>query len=94
MTFSLPEELADQLVRRVPARNRSKYLAAALREKLSERDRKLIEACQAANSDAEVRAIEKEFDAIAEEGFEPWGRSQTRRSMAGKPRSHTRRRDS
>jgi hypothetical protein len=59
MTFTLPEELAEQFVRRVPARERSKYLANALNEKLSARDRHLVEACRIANNDPEVRAIEK-----------------------------------
>jgi hypothetical protein len=66
MTFTLPEDLAEQFVRRVPARERSKYLANALNEKLSARDRHLVEACRIANHDPEVRAIEKEFDAITE----------------------------
>lgn len=64
MTFTLPEDLALQFVRRIPARERSKYLAEALSEKLTARDDLLIEACRTANSDPDVRAIEKEFDAI------------------------------
>jgi hypothetical protein len=64
MTFTLPEDLALQFVRRIPARERSRYLAEALSEKLTARDQLLIEACRTANSDPDVRAIEKEFDAI------------------------------
>ncbi|HEV1995247.1 MAG TPA: hypothetical protein VGR03_13035 [Candidatus Acidoferrum sp.] len=94
MTFTLPEDLAEQFVRRVPARERSKYLAAALNEKLSARDRKLVEACRIANNDTEVRAIEKEFDAITEEAGESWSASTPRRSLVGKTRSHSRRRNS
>jgi hypothetical protein len=94
MTFTLPEDLAKQFVRRVPARERSKYLATALNEKLSARDRQLVESCQIANKDTEVRAIEKEFDAITEEAAEPWSASAPRRSLVGKTRSHTRRRNS
>ncbi|HXN94943.1 MAG TPA: hypothetical protein VN879_10580 [Candidatus Acidoferrales bacterium] len=94
MTFTLPEDLAEQFVRRVPARERSKYLANALNEKLSARDRHLVEACRIANNDPEVRAIEKEFDAITEEAAEPWSASAPRRSLVGKTRSHTRRRNS
>ena len=70
MTFTLPEDLAVQFVRRIPARQRSKYLAEALHEKLSARDRLLVEACRTANNDPEVRAIEKEFDALTDEGAE------------------------
>jgi hypothetical protein len=94
MTFTLPEDLAVQFVRRVPARERSKYLAAALNEKLSARDRLLVEACRTANHDPEVRAIEKEFDAITDEAGEPWTDSSPRRNLVGKTRSHARRRNS
>ena len=94
MTFTLPEELARQFVRRVPARERSQYLAQALYEKLSARDRRLVEACRVANRDPEVRAIEKEFDAITDEAFEPWASSAARRNLVGKARSYARRRNS
>jgi hypothetical protein len=90
MTFTLPEDLALQFVRRIPARERSRYLADALSEKLTARDRLLIEACRTANSDPEVRAIEKEFDAIADEASEPWTRSAPRRNLVGKTRSRAR----
>jgi metal-responsive CopG/Arc/MetJ family transcriptional regulator len=60
MTFTLPDDLADRFVKKVAARNRSHYLAEALAQKLQERDRQLIRACEAANRDPEVQAIEKE----------------------------------
>lgn len=94
MTFTFPEDLASQFVRRVPARERSKYLASALSEKLSERDRLLMESCRAANDDPEVREIEKEFDAIADEAAESGSVSATRRNLVGKTRPHARRRNS
>ena len=94
MTFTLPENLAAQFVRRVPARERSKYLAEALSKKLAERDQRLIASCLAANNDPEVSAIEKEFDAISEQPKEPWTRSSPRRGMVGKARSRSRRRNS
>src|SRR6476661_3038218 len=94
MTFTFPEDLASQFVRRVPVRERSKYLASALSEKLSERDRVLVDACIAANNDPEVRDIEKEFDAIADEAAETWSPSAPRGDLAGKTRSHSRRRNS
>src|SRR5712692_9963446 len=94
MTFTMPEDLALQFVRRVPVRERSRYLAQALSEKLSARDLLLVEACRAANDDPEVRAIEKEFDAITEEAGEPWASSTPRRDLVGKTRSHARRRNS
>jgi hypothetical protein len=94
MTFTLPEELALQFVRRIPARERSRYLAAALSEKLSARDQSLVQACRVANNDSEVLAIEKEFDALADQTSEPWTRSSARRDLVGKARSNARRRDS
>lgn len=90
MTFTLPEDLINRFVRRVPAQERSRYLADALAQKLSERDRQLIISCQAANRDAEVRAIEKEFDRIADAVTEPWSGSSPRRRVVGSPRSHSR----
>jgi hypothetical protein len=67
MTFTLPHELAERFVKKVPARERSRYLAEALAQKLEDRDRRLIRACEVASRDPEVLAIEKEFDAIPEE---------------------------
>ena len=95
MTFTLPEDLAAQFTRRVPSRKRSNYLAEALSEKLAERDREIVEACEIANADPEVEAIEKEFDALPGEIAEPWAgtpkraqeRPKARRGMVGAPRS-------
>ena len=72
MTFTLPEDIAVKFVRRVPARDRSRYVAAALAEKLTEADRQLVRACEIANQDPEVAAIEQEFDSLPSEMAEPW----------------------
>ena len=72
MTFTLPGELASSFVRRVPARDRSRYVADAIAEKLAERERRLIQACEIANQDSEVREIECEFDALTDALSEPW----------------------
>jgi len=72
MTFSLPEELASSFTRRVPARDRSRYVADAIAEKLAEREKRLILACEIANQDPELREIEREFDALMDELPEPW----------------------
>ena len=74
MTFTLPEELAKRFVSRVPAQERSRYLATALAAKLDERERQLIRACETANLDPEVRAIEQELDALPDAMAEPWDR--------------------
>ena len=78
MTFTLPEDLATHFVRRVPARDRSRYVATALAEKLAQREKRLIRACEIVNEDPEVKEIEKEFDALKDEIAEPWEDAPTR----------------
>jgi metal-responsive CopG/Arc/MetJ family transcriptional regulator len=72
MTFTLPEELASRFTRRVPARDRSRYVADALANKLAEREKRLIRACEIVNADSDIKEIEKEFDALEDEITEPW----------------------
>lgn len=72
MTFSLPGDLAQQFVRRVPARERSRFLARALENSLGEEEKALVRSCQAANEDPEVKAIEEEWDATVDGIEEPW----------------------
>lgn len=91
MTFTLPEDLAARFTGQVEARDRSRYIAQALRAKLAERERRLAQACQIANHDAEVKAIEKEFDAIGGEIAEPWrAGTSKRRHLVGAARSNPR----
>jgi metal-responsive CopG/Arc/MetJ family transcriptional regulator len=79
MTFSLPEDLASSFTRRVPARDRSRYVAEALADKLSEREKRLIQACEIANRDSQVREIEVEIDALTDAMSEPWEDAATAR---------------
>jgi hypothetical protein len=72
MTFTLPSDLASTFTKRVPARERSRYVADAIAERLAEREKRLIRACEIANQDPELREIEKEFDALTDELSEPW----------------------
>lgn len=72
MTFTIPEKLAAQFTRRVPARERSRYVAAALTELLKKREQRLIHACEIANQDPDVAALEREFSALPDEIAEPW----------------------
>lgn len=72
MTFSLPADLADQLVKRVPSRERSRFLAKVLEKSLREDDESLIRSCLSANEDPEVRVIEQEWDEIRDAIGEPW----------------------
>jgi hypothetical protein len=74
MTFSLPEQLARTLVQRVPARERSRFLAHALENSLREQDSDLARACLAANKDPKSKALEKEWDRVQDEIQEPWSK--------------------
>jgi ubiquinone biosynthesis protein UbiJ len=83
MTFTLPDTLASSFARRVPARERSRYVAEAIAEKLAEREKRLIQACEIANHDSEVREIEREFDALSDAMQEPWERDSGENAPAG-----------
>ena len=72
MTFSLPTALAAQFIKRVSARERSRYVAEALSARLRERDRLLARAVEVANHNRQVRAIEQEFEKLEGEPAEPW----------------------
>ena len=72
MTFSLPEELARSLLKRVPARERSRFLAQALERSLREQEASLVRACLAANRDPRAKALETEWDRVQDEIEEPW----------------------
>ncbi len=72
MTFSVPEPLASQFLRRVASRDRSRFVSEALAARLEKRDLDLILACEAANSDLEVAEIEKDLDGICDRMAEPW----------------------
>jgi hypothetical protein len=75
LTFTIPDDLVAQFLRRVPARDRSRYVAEAIAARLRERDERLIRACEVANENADVLAIEREWDAMADKAGqieEPW----------------------
>lgn len=75
LTFTLPQDLAVEFLRRVPPNMRSQYVATAISDKLREREAQLVQACEAANKSTDVREIESSFDALADESDavrEPW----------------------
>jgi hypothetical protein len=78
MTFSLPESLAAELLKSVPARDRSRYVAEALMAKLQTQDDELARACDLANRSEDILSIEREFDAISSDIAEPWINAPTR----------------
>jgi hypothetical protein len=67
LTFTLPQDLAAEFLRRVPASLRSQYVAAAIADKLQEREERLVRACEAANDSVDVREIEDSLDGLADE---------------------------
>jgi stage V sporulation protein SpoVS len=78
MTFSLPTALAAQFIKRVSARERSRYVAEALAARLRERDQMLAQAADVANRSRHVRAIEREFDQLEAGIAEPWDEAASR----------------
>jgi hypothetical protein len=72
MTFSVPEPLAVDFLRRVASRDRSHFVSEALAARLKECDLELIRACEIANRDVDAAETEKEFDLIRDEMAEPW----------------------
>ncbi len=78
VTFSLPEELLATFARRVPPRQRSRFVATALAAKLRERDRLLARAADIANRSADVRSVEREMDRLKDEIPEPWDEASSR----------------
>ena len=81
MTFTIPEDLASQFLHHVTARDRSRYVSEAIAAKLREREQRMIRACEVANGDAEVLAIEKEWETMVDKADrieEPWNGAPTR----------------
>jgi metal-responsive CopG/Arc/MetJ family transcriptional regulator len=75
VTFTLPQDLATEFLRRVPASLRSQYVATAIADKLQEREDQLVRACEAANNSTDVREIEDSFNTLADPSDamqEPW----------------------
>ena len=66
MTFTIPQNLATQFLRRVPTRDRSRYVTKAISARLQEHEEQMIKSCQAANENAGVLEIEKEWDGLAD----------------------------
>jgi len=75
MTFTLPQDLVTEFVRRVPSSSRSSYVAAAIASRMQVREAQLIHACETANASTEVLDIERAFDGLEDAGDriqEPW----------------------
>ena len=75
MTFTIPGDLANQFLRRVSARERSRYVSDAIAAKLREREEQMIRSCEVANNNADVLAIERDWEALVDDTdriAEPW----------------------
>ena len=72
MTFTLPDSLAARFAKHVAARDRSRFVADALAERLADRERRLIRSCEVANDTADILELEREFDALPDAVIEPW----------------------
>ncbi len=81
MTFTLPADLAAQFLRRVPARDRSRYVSEAIAVRLREREQRLIQACESANANPDVLRIEQDWEKMTDTVDridEPWDDTPTR----------------
>ena len=64
MTFSLPGQIAADFMHRIPARQRSHFVAEAFAARLNDRDRRLREAAAIVNASPEIQTLEQEWDAL------------------------------
>ncbi len=72
MTFTIADDVAQALVQRVPSRERSQFVTAAVSDRLEARARRLAASCDAANALHDVALLEDDFDAIEDGISEPW----------------------
>ncbi|MGP6159577.1 MAG: hypothetical protein ACLPYS_19055 [Vulcanimicrobiaceae bacterium] len=63
--------MASRFLQAVSSRDRSRYVAEAVAARLDEREQRLIRACEIANEDPHVLAVERDFDAIHDGMIEP-----------------------
>jgi hypothetical protein len=56
----------------VPVRQQSQYVAEVSAKSLSERDQRLVAACEVANKSHAIRAVERDWGVITDELLESW----------------------
>ena len=69
--FTIPVDLSE----------RSRYVSDAIAAKLREREEQMIRACEVANNDADVLAIERDWEALVDKADlieEPWNNAPPR----------------
>ena len=74
-TFTLPEKTFQRFASIVPEGKRSALIAQLLEDETLRREKLLIEACQAANRDSALEAIEVDFQALNDPISEPFNES-------------------
>ena len=75
MTFSIPDEVAEQFTREIAEPEQSRFVADLLKRKLRERgwtEAELIAACQAVNADEELNQLVDDWQAVNDPIEEPW----------------------
>jgi hypothetical protein len=68
--ISLPDELAARMQAVIPARQRSRIIAALLEEEIRRRERELYECALAVEQDEQLNAEMAEWDVTVADGFE------------------------
>ena len=71
-TFTLPVEVFKRFAALVPEGTRSSVVSTLLDAEAARREKALAGACDVANADAELLAIEKDFQALEDTVSEPW----------------------
>jgi hypothetical protein len=68
--ISLPDELAARMQAVIPARQRSRIIAALLEDEIMRRERELYECALAVEQDEQLNAEMAEWDVTVGDGFE------------------------
>jgi len=71
-TFTLPVEVFKRFAALVPEGKRSAVIATLIESEIFQREQALARACDAANADAELAAIETDFQRLEDTVAEPW----------------------
>lgn len=71
-TFTLPKETFRRFAALVPEGKRSAVIAKLIEDEASRRERGLAQACDAANRDANLAALEADFQALEDTVSEVW----------------------
>jgi hypothetical protein len=71
-TFTVPEDIFQRFAAVVPSRTRSALVTKLLEEETRRREAMLAAACEAANADSDLSALEADFQAVKDIVSEPF----------------------